>query len=467
MEKRLVVNLLHKELSYQLHGAAIEVRKDFGPGHKEKLYQEAFAEELKRKKILFEKEKAIKIYSPKDGKYIGLFRPDFIIDKKIIVETKAEKFVSRDEIKRIYDYLRNSEYELAYFINFASQRLFVRRIIYTNDRKPFRNNPLINTNTKPKNTKNSLVSLSLILVLFSGLPAEAAILYFDSSYQDFYVGDEFEAVLMLNTENQNINAVEGKIILSENLIVEKIIDGDSIINLWVQKPTINSQNEINFSGIVPGGFVGQLNSQVKGLLPGVIFRMILKVKSAGEVKIDTTNTRVLLNDGRGTETTLSILTLSAITKSGLRVGPGTAIRQDKTPPELFTPEISRSPDTFNNQWFLVFMTQDKGYGIDHYEVSEASPIIYNIPWLGKLIISGSFKVAESPYLLKDQGLKSYIYVKAVDKAGNERIATLTPQQPFKWYEYLLFFIIIILGIIFAGIFIKRNLWKKLLPKTIH
>ena len=174
MGKKLVENLLHKELSYQIHGAAIEVRKDFGPGHKEKLYQGAFTEELKRREIPFRKEKAIKIYSPKDGKYIGLYRPDFIIDDKIIVEIKAEKFVSRNEIKRIYDYLRNSQYELAYFINFASPQLFVRRIIYTNDRKPFnkKNNPSSNTNTKLNNAKSLLVLLvliGLILVSISGL----------------------------------------------------------------------------------------------------------------------------------------------------------------------------------------------------------------------------------------------------------------------------------------------------------
>ena len=155
MEKKIVENLLHKELSYQIHGAAIEVRKDFGPGHKEKLCQEAFAEELKRREIPFEKEKAIKIYSPKDGKCVGLYRPDFIVDKKIIIEIKAEKFVTRNEVKRIYDYLRNGQYELAYFINFASPQLFVKRIIYTNERKPF--------------FKKILASISLILVLISGI----------------------------------------------------------------------------------------------------------------------------------------------------------------------------------------------------------------------------------------------------------------------------------------------------------
>lgn len=160
-EKKIVQNLLHKDLSYEIHGAAIEVRKDFGPGHKEKLYQDAFAMELKRKNIGFKKEPAIKIYSPKDGKYVGLYRPDFVVDEKIIIEMKAKEFVNQNEWKRVYDYLRNSKYELAYFINFASTRLFVKRIIFTNDRKPFLKEFL-------------LVFISLLLVLFSVLPVQGA-----------------------------------------------------------------------------------------------------------------------------------------------------------------------------------------------------------------------------------------------------------------------------------------------------
>ena|SRR3989338_8971753 len=132
-----MVSLLHKELSYAIHGAAIEVRKDFGPGHKEKLYQTALAQELNRRKISFIKEPSVVIYSPKDGQKVGLYKPDFVVEDSVILELKAEKFVNREEIKRIYDYLRNSKYELAYFINFASSKLFVKRIIFTNDRKPF------------------------------------------------------------------------------------------------------------------------------------------------------------------------------------------------------------------------------------------------------------------------------------------------------------------------------------------
>ena len=131
----MTADLLYKELSYEVHGAAIEVRKNFGPGHKEKLYQNAYAEELESRSIDFEKEKHIAILSPKTGKKIGAYQPDFLVDNKIIVELKAKYPYPQKYIDQLYDYLRNSKYELGYFINFASPKLFIKRIIYTNDNK--------------------------------------------------------------------------------------------------------------------------------------------------------------------------------------------------------------------------------------------------------------------------------------------------------------------------------------------
>ena len=78
----MVEQLLYKELSYEIQGVAMEVRNDYGSGHKESLYQNAFAEELERRNIAFNKEKSINIYSPKSGKKVGSYRPDFIVDEK-------------------------------------------------------------------------------------------------------------------------------------------------------------------------------------------------------------------------------------------------------------------------------------------------------------------------------------------------------------------------------------------------
>lgn len=145
MIKKIIEDLLYKDLSYIVQGAFIEVRKDFGPGHKETIYQNAFSEELKSRNINFEREKNIKIYSPKTEKIIGYYRPDFLIEDKIIVELKAIEKIPKNFINQIYDYLRNSKYELGYFINFASPRLYIKRVIFTNDRKFFHSTENINS----------------------------------------------------------------------------------------------------------------------------------------------------------------------------------------------------------------------------------------------------------------------------------------------------------------------------------
>src|SRR3989344_427895 len=346
MIKRVVQNLLYKDLSYAVHGAAIEVRKDFGPGHKEKLYQEAFAEELKRREILFEKEQAIKIYSPKDGKYTGLYRPDFIVDEKIIVETKAEKFVSRDEIKRIYDYLRNSKCELAYLINFASPKLFVKRIIYTNDRKPF-GNPTINTNKKLNNTKKLLVAIGLILVLFSGAKiASAASLYFSPSSGTHAIGTSFTVSIYVSSADQAMNAASGIISFpSDNLEVTSLSKTGSIFTLWVQEPSFsNSAGTINFEGIVLNpGFTGS---------NGKAITITFRTKAAGNVLLTFSSGSALANDGKGTNI------LTGMGDANFSIG---TVRPGA--PEIITPtEVAGAPEApaisspthpDPNKWYVV------------------------------------------------------------------------------------------------------------------
>ena len=132
-----MAELIHKELSYKLQGVFMEVRKNLGPGHKEIVYRNAIEEELMAKGISYEKEKSIKIYSPKTGKTLGNYRADFLIEDKILVEIKAVDIIPKNFIDQAYSYLRNSKYELGYFVNFKSPKLYVKRILYTNDRKSF------------------------------------------------------------------------------------------------------------------------------------------------------------------------------------------------------------------------------------------------------------------------------------------------------------------------------------------
>ena len=128
--------LLHGELTYKLRGLFFDIRNTYGPGQKENIYGNLLAETLKENKIPFAKEKIINIYTP-NKKVAGTYKPDFVVDNKIIVEIKSSSYTTRVDEKQLYYYLRNSNYEIGLLVNFSTPKLYIKRIIYTNDKKPF------------------------------------------------------------------------------------------------------------------------------------------------------------------------------------------------------------------------------------------------------------------------------------------------------------------------------------------
>lgn len=109
--------LLYPELSYKTQGAIYNVANKYGNGLKEKIYQKALAEELKKAGLQFVEQKRINIYSMDSGKILGTYVPDFIIDDKIILEIKASNFTTKQDINQQRSYLKASIYEVAYLVN--------------------------------------------------------------------------------------------------------------------------------------------------------------------------------------------------------------------------------------------------------------------------------------------------------------------------------------------------------------
>ena len=128
--------LLHRELTYKLRGIFFQIRNTYGPGQKENIYCNLLEEILKENQVPFKREKSIKIYSL-NKKVVGIYKPDFIVDDKIILEIKSSMITPKVNDKQLYYYPRNSKYEIGFLVNFSAPKLFIKRIIYTNDRKPF------------------------------------------------------------------------------------------------------------------------------------------------------------------------------------------------------------------------------------------------------------------------------------------------------------------------------------------
>lgn len=130
-------NLLEAELSYKVQGVIYSVANKYGAGLKEQIYQKSISEELSKSNIPFEEQKRINIYSVDSGKLLGVFVPDFVIENKIILEIKASSFTTYKDVKQQLSYLRASTYEIGYLVNFNSDKLYIKRSIFTNNRKQF------------------------------------------------------------------------------------------------------------------------------------------------------------------------------------------------------------------------------------------------------------------------------------------------------------------------------------------
>jgi GTP-binding protein LepA len=120
--------LLYEEITYKIRGALFNVYNHLGPSYKENIYGNAIEEELRKSGLPYEREKTINVIY--DGKPVGVYRPDFIIADKVILELKAQPFIGQLEIKQTWHYLKGSHYRLALLVNFGSKELQIERIIY-------------------------------------------------------------------------------------------------------------------------------------------------------------------------------------------------------------------------------------------------------------------------------------------------------------------------------------------------
>src|SRR3989344_2908336 len=119
---------LYENITYKIRGAAFKVKKELGLGHKEIVYQKALVEEFRKIGLVFESEKSLDVFY--DGVKVGLYRPVFIIENKIIVELKALPFISKQEETQHWNYLKGSVYKIALLINFGGSDISFKRIVY-------------------------------------------------------------------------------------------------------------------------------------------------------------------------------------------------------------------------------------------------------------------------------------------------------------------------------------------------
>ncbi len=124
-------NLLHKELSDQVIGAAIEVHRELGPGLLESAYQACLAHELALRGILFVSQLDLPLTYKGVQLDVG-YRIDLLVEDKIIVELKAVEKVLPIHEAQLLTYLRLLKKPVGLLLNFSVPVLkdgIIRRVL--------------------------------------------------------------------------------------------------------------------------------------------------------------------------------------------------------------------------------------------------------------------------------------------------------------------------------------------------
>jgi GxxExxY protein len=116
-------------VSFQIIGCAIEVHDALGPGLLESAYQQCLELAFKEHGLAFEREKPLSL------NFRGLilsdiYRADFIIEKKVIVEVKSVRHWEPIFNAQLLTYLRLTGLSLGLLLNFNVPRMSdgIRRI---------------------------------------------------------------------------------------------------------------------------------------------------------------------------------------------------------------------------------------------------------------------------------------------------------------------------------------------------
>lgn len=120
-------NLIHKELSGTIIGAAMTVLNELRPGLDEKLYENALVIELQEQGHTVEQQRRFPVHYR--GHLVGTLVPDMIVDELVIADPKVVSAFNDNHIAQMLGYLAITDLDLALLLNFKHAKLEWKRVV--------------------------------------------------------------------------------------------------------------------------------------------------------------------------------------------------------------------------------------------------------------------------------------------------------------------------------------------------
>ena len=124
--------MLHANITDKILNAFYTVNNTLGFGFLEKVYENAMVIELQKLECQVQQQKQIHVFY--DGKKVGDYYADLLVNDRVIVELKATETLCRDHEAQLLNYLKATDIEVGLLLNFGKKAEF-RRKVFTNHRK--------------------------------------------------------------------------------------------------------------------------------------------------------------------------------------------------------------------------------------------------------------------------------------------------------------------------------------------
>lgn len=119
--------LLHGNVTSAILRSFYSVYNDLGYGFLEKVYENAMFGKLRDDGLTVRQQFPVRVVY--DGRTIGDFFADLMIDEAVIVEIRSVEYVSRLHEAQLVNYLKATGIEVGMLLNFGPQADFRRRVL--------------------------------------------------------------------------------------------------------------------------------------------------------------------------------------------------------------------------------------------------------------------------------------------------------------------------------------------------
>jgi GxxExxY protein len=119
--------LIHREVTEAVIGAAMAVLNELKPGLREKLYERALIIELRERGHRVETQREYRVLYK--GQEIGVLVPDLIVDDQVIVDTQVVVDFDETHVAQMLGYLNITGLQVALLVNFKNAQLRWKRVV--------------------------------------------------------------------------------------------------------------------------------------------------------------------------------------------------------------------------------------------------------------------------------------------------------------------------------------------------